>query len=64
MMMTMMFIVSSFIYIHIYIHYIQGNAAGGAAKTSIEQMMESLDGGGGVDSVGGMAVVRPGDASK
>lgn len=33
-------------------------------KTSIEQMMESLDGGGGVDSAGGVAIVRPGDASK
>ena len=35
-----------------------------STKTSIEQMMESLDGGGGVDSAGGVAIVRPGDASK
>jgi len=41
-----------------------GDGSTTSTKTSIEQMMESLDGGGGVDSAGGVAIVRPGDASK
>lgn len=41
-----------------------GSSSSSTTKTSIEQMMESLDGGGGVDSAGGVAIVRPGDASK
>jgi hypothetical protein len=40
------------------------SSSSSTTKTSIEQMMESLDGGGGVDSAGGVAIVRPGDASK